>query len=99
MVLSAKYSKNLGVSKMVQNRPNPWTIVHGLGSILAHFEPFQNLLFSAFNERKPTSIPLQRRSNGTFSKIQQESGCFQNGPKSTKSMDYSPWSGVDFGHS
>ena len=29
----------------------------------------------------------QSNCKGTFSKIHQEIGCFQNGPKSTKSMD------------
>ena len=30
--------------------------------------------------------------------MEQENGHFQNGPKSTKTMDYSPWFGVSFGH-
>ena len=54
-------------------------------------------MFTALNKGETPSRRPERGSKGTFSKIQQEIGCFQNGPKSTKSMDYSPWSGVDFG--
>ena len=95
--LWAKYSNKLGVSKMVQNRPNPWTIVHGFWSILTHFRPSPNLLFLALNELETSPISLQRSSKRIFCKMQQEKRCFQNGPKSTKSMDYSPWFLVNFG--
>ena len=44
------------------------------------------------------SNPPQINSQGALSKIQHEIRCFQMGPKSTKCMDYSPWSAVDFAH-
>ena len=81
----------LGVLKMVQIRPNPWTIVHGFGSILARFVTFQNLSILTSNVRKKTSIRSGSNSKGTLRKMQREIGCFKNGPNMTKSMDYSPW--------
>ena len=86
----------LGVLKMVQIRPNPWTIVHGFGSILARFVTFQNLSILTSNVRKTSSIRPESDSKGTVNKIQHEIGCFENGANSTKSMDYSPWFWVDF---
>ena len=84
-VLSAKYSKILGVTKMIQNRPN-------LGSGV-DVGPFSTLLFLASNEHETFIYTPRRNFKGTLRKMQQEFGCFQNGKKSTESMDYSPWSG------
>ena len=44
--------------KMAKNRSKPWTIVHGFGSILGHFRPFQKIIFwpQINPENVPTSI-------------------------------------------
>ena len=68
-MLLERYSKNLGVSKMVQNRANRWTIVHGLGSILTNFLPSENLSFLASNLLEMFSNPLQMNSEGALRKI------------------------------
>ena len=45
----AKFKRKMSTSKMVQNRSNPWTLVHAFGPILGHFDEFQNHLFSKPN--------------------------------------------------
>ena len=44
---------------MAQNRSKPWTIVHGLGSILGHFGPFRKK--SILTQTNPENVPISIR--------------------------------------